>query len=76
MIPETQKERALFVPLSLAAGVSEELAFRGFVPWMLVPWLGSYLLAAGVGAVAFGFLHAYQDTHGVWRTGLMGFVFA
>ncbi|NIP33614.1 MAG: CPBP family intramembrane metalloprotease, partial [Thermoplasmata archaeon] len=56
--------------------MSEELAFRGFVPWMLVPWLGSYLLAAGVGAVAFGFLHAYQDTHGVWRTGLMGFVFA
>lgn len=76
LLPETVRERRLFMFLSLAAGLGEEVAFRGYVFAQLVslglgPWG-----AAIASAAPFGVLHAYQGWWGSLRTGLLGFVFA
>ncbi len=72
IMPATGGEKGVFALLSLAAGVFEELVFRGFLPLFLVPWTGSYLGGALPVAVIFGFLHAYQGRHGIARTAVMG----
>lgn len=72
IMPSAPREKALFALLSVVAGVFEEIAFRGFLPAFLMPWTGSYLLAALPAAVAFGLLHAYQGRHGIVRTALLG----
>lgn len=74
--PVTPREKGFFTVLTLAAGSSEEVVFRGFLPVFLVPWLGSYLVAALPVSVAFGILHSYQDRHGMARAGLMGLMLA
>ena len=76
IMPETAREKSVFALLCLAAGVFEELVFRGFLPLFLMPWTGSYLGGALPVAVVFGFLHAYQGRHGIARTALMGGILA
>jgi membrane protease YdiL (CAAX protease family) len=75
-LPRTRSEKGMFVGVSLAAGVGEEIAYRGyaFLALQLLgvgPWV-----AAGISSVAFGFLHAYQGPVGIVRAGSMGLVFA
>lgn len=76
IMPGTGKEKCVFAVLTAAAGWSEEVVFRGFLPLFLVPWFGSYLLAALPVSVAFGILHGYQGPHGMARAGTMGLVLA
>ena len=76
LMPATRPEKGVFALLSVAAGTSEELVFRGFLPAFLLPWTGSYLIAALPVAVVFGFLHAYQGRHGVVRTATVGVLLA
>ncbi len=76
LMPVTRREKGVFALLSLAAGTSEEIVFRGFLPAFLLPWTGSYLVAALPVAVVFGFLHAYQGRHGVVRTATVGVLLA
>ena len=76
IMPVTPRERSLFTLLTLAAGSSEEIVFRGFLTAFLIPWFGSYLVAALPVSVAFGILHWYQDRHGMVRAGVMGLVLA
>ncbi len=76
LMPVTGREKGMFALLSVTAGTSEEIVFRGFLPAFLLPWTGSYLVAALPVAVVFGFLHAYQGRHGVVRTATVGVVLA
>lgn len=76
VMPVTRGEKWLFVVLCLAAGVSEEIVFRGFVPLFVLPWFGHYMLAALPVSLVFGILHAYQGVHGVARTSLLGLLLA
>lgn len=77
IIPATSGERNLFTILSITAGVTEEIVFRGFLPLFLMPWFGGrYLLAALPTTAVFGILHAYQGAHGMVRTGALGLVLA
>ncbi|MYG82207.1 MAG: CPBP family intramembrane metalloprotease, partial [Gemmatimonadetes bacterium] len=76
VMPVTRGEKWLFVVLCLAAGVSEEIVFRGFVPLFVLPWFGHYMLAALPVSLVFGILHAYQGAHGVARTSLLGLLLA
>jgi membrane protease YdiL (CAAX protease family) len=76
LIPRTGAEKRLFVGLSLAAGLGEELAYRGYalsVIQLLVPgpWTG-----AALSSVAFGVLHAYQGPVGMVRTSVIGLILA
>lgn len=76
VMPVTRGEKWLFVLLSLAAGVCEEIVFRGFLPLFVQPWFGHYMLAALPVCVVFGILHAYQGAHGIVRTTLLGLLLA
>lgn len=76
MIPQTSREKALFALLSLAAGVGEELAFRGFLIDRLGAWTGLPPLAMLVSSLLFGLSHSYQGWSGVVRTGAVGLALA
>ena len=71
--PRSRSEAAMFVPVSLTAGISEELLYRGFLFWFLVPAIG---LAAAVVASAgiFGLGHLYQGWRGALSTAAVGLV--
>lgn len=83
-LPHTRRELGVFQLLSLAAGVGEEIVFRGFA----MAWLVAVAAAAGLGggaalwaavigsSVMFGFAHSYQGAVGVVRTGAVGLALA
>ena len=75
LLPKTYQERRVFVVLSFAAGTCEELAYRGYAISMLAPVMG-LSGAAAASALVFGLMHGYQGRLGVFRTTLMGLVFA
>ena len=65
LIPHTAAEYRLFMPLSVTAGICEELLFRGYLVWVLQHWLGQWP-AAVTSMVIFGLAHMYQGrTFGV-----------
>lgn len=76
IMPATPGEKGLFTLLTFAAGFAEEIVFRGFVTAFLMPWFGSYMLAALPVSAAFGMLHGYQGPHGMARAGVIGLVLA
>ena len=76
LLPRTAGERGAFALLALAAGIGEELAFRGYAIKALTPHLGGPWQAATFASLTFGLLHAYQGPFGMARTALLGFLFA
>jgi membrane protease YdiL (CAAX protease family) len=75
MLPQTTGERWAFAVLSVCAGFSEEMAYRGYVIPMLLPHLG-VVGAVAASSLAFGLLHAYQGGIGILRTGIIGILMA
>ena len=71
LLPRTSEERRVFAVLSVAAGVGEEVAYRGYSIPVLIPIVGS-VGALLVTSAVFGVLHAYQGTLGIFRTAAMG----
>lgn len=71
LLPRSGRERTAFAGLSLAAGIGEEVAYRGYAIPLLAVALGP-AAAVGVSAVAFGVMHAYQGALGVVRTTALG----
>jgi len=59
LAPHTAAEFRLFVPLSITAGICEELLCRGYLVWVLQAWIG-LVPAALASMVVFGLAHAYQ----------------
>jgi membrane protease YdiL (CAAX protease family) len=76
LLPRTGEERRAFALLALAAGVGEELAFRGYAIPALAPHLGGPWEAAAFTSATFGLLHAYQGALGMMRTAMLGFLLA
>lgn len=75
MRPRTSLEHCRFKILSVTAGVTEEIIFRGF----LIATFSLFLpmIAAAIAAVIlFGLGHIYQGVSGVLRTSLIGGVLA
>lgn len=75
LLPRSRTERRVFVLLSGAAGLGEEVAFRGYVIPMLAVAIG-VPASVLVSSLVFGLLHAYQGRIGMVRTSLMGLVLA
>jgi membrane protease YdiL (CAAX protease family) len=71
LMPRTAREKGLFAVLSLAAGVCEEMAYRGYALTMLASVVGAGW-AAVVTSVVFGVLHGYQGWLGIVRTSALG----
>lgn len=76
LIPVTPREKVGFAFLSLTAGVTEELVFRGFLLSALQRAAGSLLPALLATSLVFGLLHAYQSSSGALRATLLGALLA
>jgi membrane protease YdiL (CAAX protease family) len=75
MVPYSPAETIVFsLVLSPAAGVSEEIIFRGVLLWLFTTTTGDPISAIGSQAVLFGLLHMYQGGFGVLRTVAIGLV--
>ncbi|HSJ13081.1 MAG TPA: CPBP family intramembrane glutamic endopeptidase [Longimicrobiales bacterium] len=72
LLPRTARERLAFVGLSLTAGITEELVFRGFLITVLTIASGSLTLALILSALTFGIVHAYQEPAGAARATVLG----
>ena len=75
MIPRTREEQLWFLTLAVTAGFCEELLFRGYLPWLLAPWLGS-IGSMSLAVILFGFSHAYQGRSGIVKVMIIGAVMA
>ena len=75
LLPRTGEERSLFALLSIAAGVGEEVAYRGYAIPLLIPIAGP-VGAVAITSVVFGVLHTYQGATGIFRTSTMGAILA
>lgn len=65
LVPRRPGDWLLWSAVCVTAGVSEEVAFRGVFFTLLDRWLGSPILAALLGALAFTLGHAYQGRTGM-----------
>lgn len=59
LVPHTSHELSWFIPLSITAGICEELLFRGYLVWVLQSWIGLWPAAIASMGV-FGLGHSYQ----------------
>lgn len=75
ILPRTLADRRWFMALSVTAGTCEELVYRGYVVWVLSPWVGVWG-AAAVSVIGFGLAHSYLGRQGVIRATIAGAVFA
>ena len=75
LLPHTEKERRLFWLVSLTAGVTEEIFFRGFLIWFLAAWMGP-LLAVLLSSALFGAGHIYMGWAQAPKTALVGLILA
>lgn len=74
LMPRSPKELMCFTcGVSLSAGICEELLFRGFLWFLMTPFLG-FWPALLVSSLLFGLAHAYQGGVHVLRTGVMGII--
>jgi membrane protease YdiL (CAAX protease family) len=74
VLPHTRSEMAWFAGVAVTAGFCEEFLFRGYLLWVLSPWLG-WWGAAAVSLSIFAIGHVYQGWGGVVRTGIVGAAF-
>ena len=78
LLPDSPRERWWFGAVSLGAGVSEELLFRGFLLYYFTLYVPHTNTAARVllASLSFGLAHLYQGGQGVVGTAILGLVLA
>ena len=76
ILPRNRAELLPAALLSVTAGVTEEVAFRLWLPLLLVLLTGNAVLAFAAATLLFGALHAYQGWAGVLATTALGGVLA
>jgi membrane protease YdiL (CAAX protease family) len=78
LLPNSGQERSWWGAISLGAGVSEELVFRGFLLYYVSTYLPQINAAEGVllTSLVFGLAHTYQGWQGAVSAGILGLVFA
>jgi membrane protease YdiL (CAAX protease family) len=75
MLPKTSTERAVWIVVSLTAGICEEVLYRGWLLSLFAATLGSVWLGLLISSIIFGFAHTYQGRNGILGTGVLGVVF-
>ena len=74
-IPNNVTEFIPFILIAFTAGICEELLYRGWLQNLLAYGTGSVWIGLILGAVIFGFGHAYQGKMGMVQTGIIGLIF-
>ncbi|MGH9458981.1 MAG: CPBP family intramembrane glutamic endopeptidase [Thermoanaerobaculia bacterium] len=75
LVPRRGSERLAWLGVSIAAGVSEEVAFRGVLPIALHRITGTMWVAIAISAAAFAMAHLVQGWWAALFVGLFGLVF-
>jgi membrane protease YdiL (CAAX protease family) len=75
LLPRGVLESLAWIPLALAAGFCEELAFRGYLQKQFQAITGSTGLAVLIQAIVFGIGHLYEGVGQVGRITLFGALF-
>ena len=70
--PETGKQLALWIGVCFAAGVGEEITYRGVLTVLLARGIGNVAAAGLLSAVLFGLVHMIQG----WRSAAVTVLFA
>ncbi len=76
LLPRNGRETLMAIPVSLNAGLSEELFFRLALPLLIATVTGSVLVGLVAATIAFGLMHWYQGWKGVLVTSAVGGLFA
>ncbi len=74
-VPRTSLESSVWIVLSLAAGVAEELVFRGYFLRQITALTGSVAAGVAIQAVLFGVVHGYQGVAACMHITLYGLLF-
>lgn len=69
--PRTTRELSLFCVVGTVGGIWEEVLYRGFLIWFLLPAVGAFLAILCSSAI-FGLGHCYQGWRNVLRTAIVG----
>ena len=75
LLPNGMTEGALWVLLSISAGISEEIVFRGYLQRQLTAFTGRASLALILQAAVFGIAHGYQGVHACLSIAIYGAMF-
>jgi membrane protease YdiL (CAAX protease family) len=74
LLPENPRQLRYWIPISLLAGIGEEIAFRGVAFAALRDISGSTIFAVAMCVLAFAFAHTVQGWRGVLGTGVIALV--
>ena len=72
MLPQNARERWPYVGVCIAAGIAEEIVYRGVLTTLLASYLQNVYIAALISAIAFGFAHMIQGWRSVISTTAIG----
>ncbi len=79
-VPSNVKELLNFSTLAIAAGIGEEIIFRGFLIQYIVFWVGNEFIGIAFGAILssaiFAFLHGYQGFISIIKIFFLSLLFA
>ena len=75
LLPKNPTEHAVWIVVSMTAGVCEEVLYRGWLLSLVAATLGSVWLGLLISSIIFGFAHAYQGRPAILGTGATGAVF-
>jgi membrane protease YdiL (CAAX protease family) len=73
--PRTGTELAVFVLLTVFAGIVEEIVFRGYLQRQIGAMVGNIYVGLGISAVIFGAGHGYQGTRQMILIAIYGAMF-
>ena len=73
--PEGPLESALWILVSLSAGICEEFVFRGYLMRQFAAWFGGWPQGLVLSAIVFGLGHAYQGLGPVLTIAVHGLSF-
>jgi membrane protease YdiL (CAAX protease family) len=74
LLPRTTPEIIMFAVLCVAAGVCEEIIFRGYFQKQIAAWISSLWLGTAISALLFALAHGYQGPLRMGIIALIGFV--
>ena len=75
LLPKNSTELAVWVVVSITAGVCEEILYRGWLLSLFGAALDSVWLGLLISSILFGFAHAYQGRTAIFGTALGGAFF-
>ena len=75
LAPDGSTEIALWIAVSVTAGICEETIFRGYLQKQFIAWTGSVPSGIFLSAAAFGVGHIYQGAKAAVVIGVYGLLF-